>query len=156
MKVTNWIIGLGVLVIAQLVCAQNQPPPQAPEISLGENTKLSVGGLFTFGYTGDYGDVVSSDHGLTFGVDRRIAGYYYNPNFISFTATPYYNQSRDNSNYQSLTGASGGVSTVNLFKENSFSGSVSVGALASASAPSVSELATPDWMQVRRRASARR
>ncbi|MFZ0860742.1 MAG: hypothetical protein WCA27_28900 [Candidatus Sulfotelmatobacter sp.] len=125
MKVTNWIIGLGVLVIAQLVCAQNQPPPQAPEISLGENTKLSVGGLFTFGYTGDYGDVVSSDHGLTFGVDGRIAGYYYNPNFISFTATPYYNQSRDNSNYQSLTGASGVSSTVDLFKGSHFPGSVS-------------------------------
>ena len=125
MKVTNWIIGLGVLVIAQLVCAQNQPPPQAPEISLGENTKLSVGGLFTFGYTGDYGDVVSSDHGLTFGVDGRIAGYYYNPNFISFTATPYYNQSRDNSNYQSLTGASGVSSTVELFKGSHFPGSVS-------------------------------
>ena len=125
MKVANRIIGLAVLVMAQLVYAQNQPQSQLPELSIGENTKLSAGGLFTFGYSGDYGDVVSSQHGLTFGVDGRLAGYYYNPNFISFTATPYYNQSRDNSSYQSLTGASGISSTVDLFRGSHFPGSVS-------------------------------
>jgi hypothetical protein len=125
MKVAHRIIALAVLVMAQLVYAQNQPPNQSPELSIGENTKLSAGGLFTFGYTGDYGDVVSSEHGLTFGVDGRIAGYYYNPNFISFTATPYYNQSRDNSSYQSLTGATGVSSTVDFFKGSHFPGSVS-------------------------------
>jgi hypothetical protein len=125
MKVANRIIGLAVLVMAQLVYAQNQPQSQLPELSIGENTKLTAGGLFTFGYSGDYGDVVSSQHGLTFGVDGRLAGYYYNPNFISFTATPYYNQSRDNSSYQSLTGASGISSTVDLFRGSHFPGSVS-------------------------------
>ncbi len=125
MKATKCIIGLSVLVIAQLVYAQTQPQSQAPELSIGENTKLSVGGLFTFGYTGDYGDVIPSEHGLTFGVDGRVAGYYYNPNFISFTATPYYNQSRDNSSYQSLTGATGVSSTVDLFNGSHFPGSVS-------------------------------
>jgi hypothetical protein len=58
-------------------------------------------------------------------VDGRLAGYYYNPNFISFTATPYYNQSRDNSSYQSLTGATGVGATVDLFKGSHFPGSVS-------------------------------
>jgi hypothetical protein len=125
MKVAHRIIALAVLVMAQLLYAQNQPQNQAPELSIGENTKLSAGGLFTFGYTGDYGDVVSSQHGLTFGVDGRLAGYYYNPNFISFTATPYYNQSRDNSSYQSLTGATGVSATVDLFKGSHFPGSVS-------------------------------
>jgi hypothetical protein len=124
MKAANRIIGLAVLMMAQLVYAQ-QPQSQTPELSIGENTKLSAGGLFTFGYTGDYGDVISSQHGLTFGVDGRVAGYYYNPNFISFTATPYYNQSRDNSSYQSLTGATGISSTVDLFKGSHFPGSVS-------------------------------
>jgi hypothetical protein len=124
MKVAKRIIGLAVLVMAQLVFAQ-QPQSHAPELSIGENTKLSAGGLVTFGYSGDYGDVVSSQHGLTFGVDGRLAGYYYNPNFISFTATPYYNQSRDNSSYQSLTGASGISATANLFSGSHFPGSVS-------------------------------
>jgi hypothetical protein len=124
MKSKNRIIGLALLVMAPLVYAQ-QPQSQTPELSIGENTKLSAGGLFTFGYTGDYGDVISSQHGLTFGLDGRVAGYYYNPNFISFTATPYYNQSRDNSTYQSLTGASGVSSTVDFFKGSHFPGSVS-------------------------------
>jgi hypothetical protein len=125
MKVANRIIGLAVLVTAQLVYGQNQPQSQAPELSIGENTKLTAGGLFTFGYSGDYGDVVSSQHGLTFGVDGRLGGYYYNPNFISFTATPYYNQSRDNSSYQSLTGATGISANVDLFRGSHFPGSVS-------------------------------
>ena len=125
MKVAHRILALVVLLMTQLLYAQNQPQNQAPELSIGENTKLSAGGLFTFGYTGDYGDVVSSQHGLTFGVDGRLAGYYYNPNFISFTATPYYNQSRDNSSYQSLTGATGVSATVDLFKGSHFPGSVS-------------------------------
>ncbi len=125
MKVAHRILALSLLTITPLLYAQNQGQNQTPELSIGENTKLTAGGLFTFGYTGDYGDLVPSDHGLTFGVDGRVAGYYYNPNFISFTATPYYNQSRDNSSYQSLTGASGVSANVDLFKGTHFPGSVS-------------------------------
>src|SRR6202162_3902691 len=124
MKVANRILTLAVLLMAQLLYAQNQPQNQAPELSIGENTKLSAGGLFTFGYNGNYGDVVSSQHGLSFGVDGRLAGYYYNPNFISFTATPYYNQSRDNSSYQSLTGATGVDGTANFFTGSHTPGSI--------------------------------
>jgi len=81
MKVTNRIIALTVLVMAQLAAAQQQ-------LSVGENTKLNAGALFTFGYAGDYGDAIPSDHGLNLGVDGKLSGSYYNPNFISFTATP--------------------------------------------------------------------
>jgi hypothetical protein len=125
MKAANRLIGLTALVMAQLVYAQSQPQSQSPELSLGENTKLTAGGLFTFGYSGDYGDVIPSQHGLTFGIDGKLAGYYYNPNFISFTASPYYNQSRANSSYQSLTGATGINATANLFTGSHFPGSVS-------------------------------
>ena len=125
MKVPNRILGLAVLVMAQLVHGQSQPQSQVPELSIGENTKLSAGGLFTFGYSGDYGNVIPSQHGLTFGVDGRLSGYYYRPQFLSFTATPYYNQSRANSSYQSLTGATGISSTVDLFSGSHFPGSVS-------------------------------
>ena len=58
MKVANRIIGLVVLVMGQLVYGQNQPPSQSPELSIGENTKLSAGALCTFGYSGNYGDVI--------------------------------------------------------------------------------------------------
>jgi hypothetical protein len=124
MKVANRIILLAVLVMAPLVFAQNQPQSQSPELSIGENTKLTAGGLFTFGYSGDYGNEIPSSHGLTFGLDGSLSGYYYNPNFISFNATPYYNQSRANSSYQSLTGASGIATSANFFSGSHFPGSV--------------------------------
>jgi hypothetical protein len=117
MKVEKQIIGIAVLVMAQLAMAQQS-------ISLGENTKLSAGGLFTFGYQGDYGDAVPSNHGLDLGFDGRLSGSYYNPNFISFTAHPYYDQSRVDSSSQSLTGASGIDGAVNFFTGSNYPGSV--------------------------------
>ena len=117
--------GLGIwvalLIVAQFSAAQ--APPQA--VSVGENTKLNAGGMFTFGYAGDYGDAIPSSHGLDFGMDGKLSGYYYNPNFLSFSATPYYNQSRSDSSYQSLTGASGIDGTANFFTGSKFPGSVS-------------------------------
>jgi hypothetical protein len=116
MKWTNRIIGLAVLMMAQLASAQ---------LSLGDNTKLNAGGLFTFGYAGAYGDQIPSNHGLDFGVDGRLSGSYYDPNFLSFTANPYYNQSRADSDYQSLTGARGVNGTANFFAGSNFPGAVS-------------------------------
>jgi hypothetical protein len=119
MKVAKYIIGIAVLVMAQLAAAQQQQP-----MSLGENTKLNAGGLFTFGYQGDYGDAVPSSHGLDLGFDGKVSGYYYNPNFLSFTVNPYYDQSRADSSYQSLTGSNGVNATANFFSGSKFPGSV--------------------------------
>ena len=120
MKIANRIIGMMILAMAQLAAAQ-----QAQPLSLGENTKLNAGGLFTFGYQGSYGDSVQSDHGMDLGFDGRVSGYYYNPNFLSFTITPYYDQSRNDSSSQSLTGSSGVVGSANFFTGSKFPGSVS-------------------------------
>jgi hypothetical protein len=120
MRVAKCIIGLAVLAVAQVVFAQNQNP----ELKIGENTRLSASGLVSFGYSGDYGDDINSSHGLTWGLDGKVNGYYYNPNFLSFTLTPYYNQSRNNSTYQSLTGASGIDGTANFFTGSHFPGAV--------------------------------
>ncbi len=119
MKVANLIIALPVLLLIQLAAAQPQ------QLSVGENTKLNAGALFTFGYQGDYGDAIPSDHGLNFGVDGNVSGSYYNTNFISFTAHPYYNQSRADSDYQSITGASGVDASANFFTGSNFPGAVS-------------------------------
>lgn len=116
MRVAKCIIGLMVLVIAQFASAQ---------LALGDNTKMNAGGLFTFGYSGAYGDEIPSSHGLDVGFDGKVSGYYYNPNFLSFNATPYYNQSRANSNSQSLTNASGVNGTANFFTGSNFPGAVS-------------------------------
>jgi hypothetical protein len=124
MKGANGIIGLAiglaVLVMAQVTAAQQQTA-----LSVGENTKLNAGALFTFGYEGAYGDEIQSNHGMNFGLDGNISGSYYNPNFISFTAHPYYNQSRADSDYQSITGASGVNGTANFFNGSHFPGSFS-------------------------------
>ena len=120
MTVVKRIIGLAVLVIAQLTFGQSQNEG----LTIGENTHLNAGGLFSFGYAGDYGNDFSSSHGFNGGIDGKLSGYYYNPNFLSFTATPYYNQSRNNSTYNSVTGASGIDTNVNLFTGTHFPGSV--------------------------------
>jgi hypothetical protein len=119
MKAWNRIIALAVLVMAHLAVAQQQQ-----HLSLGDKTKLNAGGLFTFGYQGDYGDAIPSSHGLDLGFDGKFSGYYYNPNFLSFTANPYYDQSRADSDYQSLTGSKGVNATANLFAGSHFPGSV--------------------------------
>lgn len=120
MSVAKRIIGLAVLMIAQLTFAQSQQQ----ELTIGENTHLNAGGLLSFGYAGDYGNDISSSHGFNGGIDGRLSGYYYNPNFLSFSATPYYNQSRNDSTYQSLTGASGVQGTANFFNGSHFPGAV--------------------------------
>jgi hypothetical protein len=118
MKVANRIIGLALLMMAQLAAAQQQP------LSIGENTKLDAGAQLTFGYNGAYGDYVQSNHGLNFGFDGTVSGYYYSPSFISFSAHPYYDQSRADSNSQSITGANGVTGTANFFSGSHFPGSV--------------------------------
>ena len=59
------------------------------------------------GISGDYGNLIDSDHSLSVGGTGTLSGYYYNPNFISFSISPFVNQSRDNSAYQSISNASG-------------------------------------------------
>ena len=112
-KTIGW---LALLAWAPMLCAQ---------IQVGENTHLNGGGLVTAGYAGDYGDDIPSSHGINAGASGSINGNYYNPNFLNFSATPYYNQSRADSNYQSLTDASGIAATANLFTGSHFPGSVS-------------------------------
>lgn len=95
------------------------------QVQIGDNTHLSGGGTATVGYAGDYGNETQSSHGLNFGFGGGFDGYYYNPNFINFNITPYYNQSKADSNYQSLTNASGVAASANIFTGSRFPGSVS-------------------------------
>lgn len=94
-------------------------------VQLGDNTRMNAGALLTAGYSGDYGNQIQSNHGLTFGAAGTLSGYYYNPNFLNFNVTPYYNQSKTDSDFQSLTNASGVAATANFFSGSHFPGSVS-------------------------------
>jgi len=115
-KAARFILGIGVLMATAIASAQ---------VTVGENLKLNAGGLFTAGYAGDYGNEIPSSHGLNFGLNGTIDGSYYNPSFLNFNATPYFNQDSNNSSFRSLTGASGIDSTVNLFGGSHYPGTVS-------------------------------
>jgi len=115
MKIARIISTLAVLMMAQVVFAQ---------VEMG-STKMTGGGLFTMGYQGEDGDNLESNHGLDFGFDGKFSGSYYNPNFLSFSANPYWDQSRDDSESQSLTGARGINAAANFFTGSHFPGAVS-------------------------------
>ncbi|HVO61807.1 MAG TPA: hypothetical protein VMT53_12790 [Terriglobales bacterium] len=115
MRAARIIVGVAFLA-AQVSFAQ---------ITVGENTQLKAGGLATFGYAGDYGNDIPSNHGLNFGMSGELTGSYYNPNFLNFSVLPYYNRSRNDSEFQSLSNASGIAGTANLFTGSNYPGTVS-------------------------------
>lgn len=94
------------------------------QVKIGETT-LQGGGTYSVGYSGSYGDDIQSTHGLNFGFSNDVSGSFYNPDFLNFNTAFYYNQSRADSDYQSLTNASGVLGGVNLFSGSRFPGSVS-------------------------------
>jgi hypothetical protein len=94
------------------------------QVQVGDDLKMNLNGLLTGGYAANYGDAIPSNHGLNFGGSAQLSGSYYNPNFLSFTATPYYNQSRADSAFQSLTDASGIDGTAHFFAGSRFPGFV--------------------------------
>jgi hypothetical protein len=92
------------------------------QVQVGDNLSLNLSGLLTAGYVGNYGDQIPSNHNLELGGSAVLDGSYYNPNFINFSVDPYYNQSRANSSFQSLTDSSGVAANVNFFSGSRFPG----------------------------------
>jgi hypothetical protein len=107
---------IALLLAANVASAQKQ---------VGDNVHLNASGLLSGGYSGVYGNDIESSHGIDLGLNGSLNGDYFNPNFLSFVITPYYNQSRADSSFQSLTGASGVAASANIFTGSHFPGSVS-------------------------------
>ncbi len=98
--------------------------PAAAQLRLGDlSTDLS--GNISTGYSADYGNQTTSSHGWDVGGAGTLSGFFYNPNFVSFNASPYVNQSRANSDYQSISNASGVNFSSNIFGGSHFPGSIS-------------------------------
>jgi hypothetical protein len=97
--------------------------PVSAQLQVGE-VSSTMSGVISAGYNGDYGNQINSDHSLSVGGSGTLSGFYYNPNFVSFTVTPYMNQSRDNSAYQSISDASGVNFSSNIFGGSHFPGSI--------------------------------
>jgi hypothetical protein len=97
--------------------------PAAAQVRLGE-LSTNMSGTIAPGYTADYGNMTASDHSWTMGGAATFSGSFYNPNFLSFNVGLYLNQSRANSDFQSISDASGVNATVNIFGGSHFPGSL--------------------------------
>ena len=99
--------------------------PAVGQLEVGDNLSMQLNGTVGGGYSGDYGNLFSSSHSLSASGTGTLSGSYYNPNFLSFNVSPYYGQSRANSNYQSVFDSSGVNATTSIFSGSHFPGSVS-------------------------------
>lgn len=99
-------------------------PQAVGQIQAGD-LSMNVNGALSTGYTGTYGNFIQSSHGLSFAGTGTLSGSYYDPNFLNFSFSPYYNQSRANSNFRSVLETSGFNFTSGIFDGSHFPGSVS-------------------------------
>ena len=100
--------------------------PSAAQVEY-KGATMRASGFLNFGYSGDLpgnGEGGGADHGMEVGGQGDIGGYYYNPNFISFSAQPYYNRSQANSQSGSLFNSSGYVANINIFTGSHFPGNI--------------------------------
>ncbi len=109
-----WVM-LGALVA--FVC------PVAAQLRYGDLTASSSGNISS-GYSATYGNQISSSHGWAVGGTGDFSGAFHNPNFLSYNASVYLNQSRANSDFQSISNASGFTLSSNLLSGSKFPGSV--------------------------------
>jgi hypothetical protein len=94
------------------------------QVKTGE-ASMNLNGTITAGYGDDYSNVAASDHSIFGAGAADLAGLYYNPNFLSFDIQPFYNQSRLNSTFQSMTSSSGVNASAKIFGGSPFPGSIS-------------------------------
>lgn len=98
--------------------------PADAQVKIGDVT-ATANGTISAGYDADYGNMTSSDHGWQIGGVANYSGFFYNPNFLSFSATAYLNQSRANSDFQSISNASGVNVGATIFGGSRFPGTIS-------------------------------
>jgi len=95
------------------------------QVTVGNDVSMNLNGQISAGYTGDYGNFIPSDHGITAGGNATLNGSYYDPNFLSFQISPYFNQSRANSTSSSISDSGGVLASASLFSGSNYPGSIS-------------------------------
>jgi hypothetical protein len=98
--------------------------PLAAQLKLGEFSN-SGNGTISSGYTADFGNQTASDHNWNVGGTANFNGSFYNPNFLNYAISTYLNQSRANSDFQSIADSSGVSFSTNIFGGSKFPGAVS-------------------------------
>jgi hypothetical protein len=105
--------------LAGLVCCG---APLRAQVQVGSETQLNLNGNISAGYSGSMSNEGPDSHGLDFGGMGNLNGYFHSPQFLSFDVAPFFNQSRANSNYQSISDASGVTASANIFSGSQFPG----------------------------------
>jgi hypothetical protein len=98
--------------------------PLTAQLKLGEFSN-SGNGTVSSGYTADFGNQIASDHNWNVGGTANFNGSFYNPNFLNYAISTYLNQSRANSDYQSIADSSGVSFSSNIFGGSKFPGAIS-------------------------------
>ena len=98
--------------------------PLRAQVSKGE-ASMNLNGTISAGYGDDYSNIAGSDHSIFGAGVADLSGSYFNPNFLSFDVQPFYNQSRLNSTFQSITAASGVSADAKIFSGSPYPGSIS-------------------------------
>jgi hypothetical protein len=99
--------------------------PAAAQYQFGDADLSKLTGNLGAGYSGAYGNQETSSHQLGLNGSASLAGFYYNPNFLSFNFTPYYGENRANSSYRSVDNSSGLAFSSSIFAGSHFPGAVS-------------------------------
>ena len=110
------------LVVVILIMAI--APRTNAQVNVGD-ASMHLAGMLSGGYSADYSNIANSDHNNIGAGVADLSGSYYNPNFLGFNISPFYNQSRLNSEFQSVTAASGVNATAALFSGSHFPGTIS-------------------------------
>ena len=97
--------------------------PTAAQVQAGD-VSMNLTGTLDGGYAATYGNEIGSSHSMNFGGAASLGGYFYNPNFLSFNLSPYLNQSRANSNYRSISNATGLNFNSGIFSGSRFPGAI--------------------------------
>jgi hypothetical protein len=94
------------------------------QIQVGDNLSMNLNGVVGVGYNDVWGSDISSSHSVNFNGNGTLSGYYYNPNFLNFNFSPYYNQSSQNSQSRSLFNSTGFEFNSGIFGGSHFPGSI--------------------------------
>lgn len=105
------------LVLVGVLCSS---APARAQVQIGSETQLNLDGTISTGYAGSTANNSPDSHGIIFGGTGNFTGSYHSSQFLNFDVEPFFNQSRDNSSYQSITDASGVIASANLFGGSQF------------------------------------
>jgi hypothetical protein len=111
----NAVILVG-LVLAQAAAA-------AAQVTTGD-ASMNLSGSLSTGYSGELANEGPSGHGISFGGNADLSGFYHSSQFLSFDIAPFYDQSRNNSSYQSILDSSGVTARANIFGGSKYPGYV--------------------------------